>query len=522
MQIEDIGLELNRVDKSAGEKVQPVQPVKPVSGQGLCVKNFTSNKSDHDVNTTWASFSFDRQPVKPVDSLIHIDTELINQAENCKTNLLCLFKYNLPGWRMIGIGILGLAVEFCWAVGEALIIPYLVGLGLHVEYAGLVWLANPVITLLFQPVLGALSDRCTSTHGRRRPFILGLTILGSLGILLLVYIPDMIPNNPTGILACSFVSYALADIAHNCLVGFGRMIIGDLFNQSQLETAHATFSFLQMSGRLLALIAGISNIAILFPMLTSHAHTRSLFLLSLLVLIVGCVVTCLAANEKPYDPPSVSLSTVGDEIPSEHCPLIRGSDDKLTGSNGSFDFFLPRVASEPGSISSESTARTKPSGRSRPWYDLPLDLYLLLAISVIGWTAFMAQGFYWTDWIGLNKMAEGTNIRVAFLTLIVYAVASMITVFTMPFLNKLGPLPVLILGEILLMVSMVLTMYATNLAMISVVMATSGVAYAIHTNNTFILCDHFLKLGEEDRRGYYSSLVNATLTAGQILVGAFA
>jgi solute carrier family 45 protein 1/2/4 len=46
----------------------------------------------------------------------------------------------------------------------------------------LVYFLSPLIGFLLQPILGVLSDRCESRFGRRRPFILALSISSYIGI----------------------------------------------------------------------------------------------------------------------------------------------------------------------------------------------------------------------------------------------------------------------------------------------------------------------------------------------------
>eukprot|EP00123_Amoebidium_parasiticum_P014083 comp22318_c0_seq1/m.33161 comp22318_c0_seq1/g.33161 ORF comp22318_c0_seq1/g.33161 comp22318_c0_seq1/m.33161 type:complete len:506 (-) comp22318_c0_seq1:462-1979(-) len=411
----------------------------------------------------------------------------------------------LPLWQLLCIGLLGLSVEFCWAAGEAVIIPYLTGMGLPVELAGLVWLANPMIAVFFQPLLGSLSDRCTLKMGRRRPFIIGLTILGCIGILGLVFGPQMVSGG-SGVIALSFVAYALADIAHNCLIGFGRMLLGDLCLSEQTQTAHATFSMLQMFGRLLALLAGIVNLSVLFPFFTTDAHTHSLLFLSFWVLGVCAAVACFAAKEQPLEHRPIAVESGY----SEKSPLIR-SPSKKRG----HDYTLAHTPTE----TEEFFGAEK---KKDAWWRLPADLYELLALTFFGWVAFMAQGFYWTEWIGLDTLVPGTNMREAFFTLTLFACASMVTVALMPFLNKAGAMRVFVLGQLLLMSAMVLTPLVENVTSASGVMVASGIAYAIHSNNSFMLCDQLVDGYDEERRGLYASLVNATLTVGQIIVGAFA
>lgn len=57
-------------------------------------------------------------------------------------------------------------------------------LGLPEKYYSLTWFLSPILGLLFTPVIGTTSDRCTLRWGRRRPFILALCIGVLLGVAL--------------------------------------------------------------------------------------------------------------------------------------------------------------------------------------------------------------------------------------------------------------------------------------------------------------------------------------------------
>ena len=71
--------------------------------------------------------------------------------------------------RALPASLVGLAVEFTWAAGESVIVPFLLEAGLAPSLSGLVFIANPLVTIPLHPVLGAWSDRCQSRLGRRRP-----------------------------------------------------------------------------------------------------------------------------------------------------------------------------------------------------------------------------------------------------------------------------------------------------------------------------------------------------------------
>ena len=49
-------------------------------------------------------------------------------------------------------------------------------LGVLHEHMTLIWCLSPLIGFFLTPIMGSLSDRCKSNLGRRRPFIILLSI----------------------------------------------------------------------------------------------------------------------------------------------------------------------------------------------------------------------------------------------------------------------------------------------------------------------------------------------------------
>lgn len=56
--------------------------------------------------------------------------------------------------------------------------------GLPEQYYSLTWFLSPVLGLMFTPLIGSASDRCTLRWGRRRPFILALCVGTLMGVAL--------------------------------------------------------------------------------------------------------------------------------------------------------------------------------------------------------------------------------------------------------------------------------------------------------------------------------------------------
>ena len=84
--------------------------------------------------------------------------------------------------QLSGISSVGAAVEFSWAAGESVLVPYLKRHGVPDWLVSTAYLANPTLGLYVQPMIGAWSDRLN----KRVPFVLGLTGIALLGMILLM------------------------------------------------------------------------------------------------------------------------------------------------------------------------------------------------------------------------------------------------------------------------------------------------------------------------------------------------
>ena len=75
-------------------------------------------------------------------------------------------------------------IELCYAAETAFVSPILLKLGVPVAFMTLVWCVSPLLGFFLVPVMGSLSDRCPSKLGRRRPFILLLSVGIVIGLIL--------------------------------------------------------------------------------------------------------------------------------------------------------------------------------------------------------------------------------------------------------------------------------------------------------------------------------------------------
>ncbi|XP_038075699.1 membrane-associated transporter protein-like [Patiria miniata] len=78
-------------------------------------------------------------------------------------------------------------IEFCYAAETAFVSPVLLRIGIPTRFMTLIWCLSPILGLFLMPLLGSASDRCKSRLGRRRPFIILLSIGVVLGLILVPY-----------------------------------------------------------------------------------------------------------------------------------------------------------------------------------------------------------------------------------------------------------------------------------------------------------------------------------------------
>ena len=70
--------------------------------------------------------------------------------------------------------------------------PYLLQLGLTKSRTSLVWIAGPLSGLIMQPVVGVLADNSRSKWGRRRPFMIGGSLVVGLCLIVLGWTKEIV------------------------------------------------------------------------------------------------------------------------------------------------------------------------------------------------------------------------------------------------------------------------------------------------------------------------------------------
>ncbi|XP_059610363.1 proton-associated sugar transporter A [Phlebotomus argentipes] len=103
--------------------------------------------------------------------------------------------------ELVRISTAVMGIEFSYAAETAFVSPTLLKIGVSHQKMTMVWALSPLIGFFLTPILGSLSDRCRHWLGRRRPFIILLSVGVLLGLLL-------VPNGEN-------IGYAFGDSEFN-------------------------------------------------------------------------------------------------------------------------------------------------------------------------------------------------------------------------------------------------------------------------------------------------------------------
>ncbi|MEE6457986.1 hypothetical protein FKM82_000136 [Ascaphus truei] len=262
--------------------------------------------------------------------------------------------------------------EFCYAVEAAFVTPVLLSVGLPKSLYSLVWFISPIVGFILQPVVGSASDHCRARWGRRRPYILFMGILMVLGMALFL-------NGDTAVTAYLF------DVCSH---------------QDKERGLHYHALFTGLGGALGYLIGAIDWQSTLFGRLPG-SEFQVMFLFSALIFLLLLAVHLCSIPEVPLEDERMETNLLlkHDELSTY------GSTEKAPNV-----FFKPRE-NKRRSISQLEENRiedTKLQVQKRmtikslitALLTMPPHYRYLCVSHLIGWTAFLSNMLFFTDFMG--------------------------------------------------------------------------------------------------------------------------
>ncbi|XP_028436012.1 solute carrier family 45 member 4 isoform X3 [Perca flavescens] len=214
----------------------------------------------------------------------------------------------IPMFRWVMHGAVMFGREFCYAMETALVTPVLLQIGLPEQYNSLTWFLSPILGLLFTPVIGSASDRCTLRWGRRRPFILALCVGVLLGVALFLNgsliglsVGDSPSSQPIGIVL-TIVGVVVLDFCADASEGPIRAYLLDVADTDEQDMALNIHAFSAgLGGAVGYMLGGLDWTGTALGR-AFKSQEQVLFMFAGIIFIISVTLHMLSIPEQPLAP----------------------------------------------------------------------------------------------------------------------------------------------------------------------------------------------------------------------------
>ena len=176
-------------------------------------------------------------------------------------------KPTLSFWQMWNLSFGFFGVQIAYALQSANISRIFATLGADPHTLSFFWVLPPLMGMIVQPIVGAMSDKTWCKWGRRKPYLY-------VGALVAIIVMALLPNagsfNMTVKAALAFgaIMLMLLDTSINMAMQPFKMMVGDMVNEEQKTEAYSIQSLLCNAGSLVGYLfpyiftwLGVKNIA---------------------------------------------------------------------------------------------------------------------------------------------------------------------------------------------------------------------------------------------------------------------
>lgn len=211
-------------------------------------------------------------------------------------------KPNLTFWQLWNLSFGFFGVQIAYALQSANISRIFATLGADPHKLSYFWILPPLMGIIVQPIVGALSDKTWTRFGRRIPYLF-------VGAAVAVLVMCLLPNAGSFGMAVStamvfgLLSLMFLDTSINMAMQPFKMLVGDMVNEKQKTLAYSIQSFLCNAGSIAGYIfpflftfLGISNQAPLGVIPDSVVYS---FYIGAAILILCVIYTTAKVKEMP-------------------------------------------------------------------------------------------------------------------------------------------------------------------------------------------------------------------------------
>ncbi len=198
------------------------------------------------------------------------------------------------GFEVFRYGFGGLGVNLMYVMVSSYIIYYLTDIaGVSIAAAGTMYFTSRIVDALFDPIIGAMSDRTQSKWGRYRPYM----IFGSIfAVLIFIMLFTAVNFDTAGKTAYYFIMYSVWSIGYTLIVLPYQSIVSIVAQNRQKR------NYMVMASKLMAIPASLVavNIFKIVEMLGGGAGGWQKLAIILSVLIVPSMWIC-ASSARRFD-----------------------------------------------------------------------------------------------------------------------------------------------------------------------------------------------------------------------------
>ncbi|XP_015212960.2 solute carrier family 45 member 4 [Lepisosteus oculatus] len=226
----------------------------------------------------------------------------------------------IPMRRWVMHGAVMFGREFCYAMETALVTPVLLQIGLPEQYYSLTWFLSPILGLIFTPLIGSASDRCTLRWGRRRPFILALCVGVLLGVALFLNgsviglaLGDVLNNQPIGIVL-TVLGVVVLDFCADATEGPIRAYLLDVADTEEQDMALNIHAFSAGLGGAVGYMLGGLDWTHTFLGQIFKSQEQVLFFFAAILFTISVGLHLFSIEEQQYSPQQDRLDEEADTM----------------------------------------------------------------------------------------------------------------------------------------------------------------------------------------------------------------
>ncbi|KAG9345834.1 hypothetical protein JZ751_008990 [Albula glossodonta] len=414
----------------------------------------------------------------------------------------------MPGWKsqwhLVLLNSLTCGLEICVAAGITYVPPLLLEAGVEEKYMTMVLGIGPVLGLLFIPLIGSASDRCTSSYGRRRPFI-WLLSLGVLVALLIIPHADILAahfswGGRTLQVGFLILGVGLLDFCGQVCFTPLEALLSDLYREEEdCGQAFAMFSFMVSLGGCIGYLLPALDWSGGLLSLYLGGQAECLFSLLILIFVTSVLVTMKVSKEPPCGgdtpvlEPRPPEAGGGRRVPYSCCYLLRCKLRLLKA--GPLLCLLRTCWSMTPTI-------------YRSYCHMPRVMRQLCVAQLCSWMAVMSFMLFYTDFVGeglyegvpsaapgmASRQRYDEGIRMGSLGLFLQCATSTLFSLGMSRLVRLfGSRRIYLSSMVSFTISTLVICLSKSVVLVTVMSALTGFAYATLQTLPYTLTCHYHK-----------------------------